>query len=115
MFYILKDGRILNNKGDVGDTECLEVVEYPLPIMINDQVGYVSGFSGNEITYEFKTISNNDIQDIIIEETTEITEQQKIMQTFTDIELRDIKAGIERQLLAQKLADIELRLLGGAE
>lgn len=42
-----------------------------------------------------------------------ITENEIIMQAMADAEIRDFDAHEERKLLAQKLTDIELILLGG--
>lgn len=57
--------------------------------------------------------SINAVTELQLESVPEPTETERIMQGFTDSELRDLEIQQNQELLAQQITDIEVALLGG--
>lgn len=109
MFFITKDGRVLNSKPNEA---YLGVNNYPVPPAKDDLVGYVSGFVDGKVTFEY--VSPVELEEHIIPKAiSQPTTIQQLMQAFSDAEIRDFEAQEERRLLAQQMTDIEVALLGG--
>ena len=74
-------------------------------------------FVKNGVEMVRETFDNGTIieQEIMKSQTEiQLTEQQILMQTLSDWELRSIEEQKDRQLLAQQVSDLELIILGGA-
>ena len=102
MFFVTKNGRVTTIKPD---EDFLEVNEYPVVPYRQGYIGAISGFSGNEVSYTYYPEKVEP----------EPTETERMMQGFTDSELRDLEIQQNQELLAQQITDIEVALLGGGK
>jgi len=113
MVYIYENGRILYspNIPSQDDTEKYIALE-TLPDIgkIDGKIGIITGCDpvSKEVFIEYVEIpSPPKVPD------PEPTETERIMQGFTDSELRDLEIQQNQELLAQQITDIEVALLGG--
>src|SRR5690606_20790629 len=90
----------------------LELEDFPLIPEMANKVGYISGcnIETGEVMFSYNDIPTYEE----IPEGKTLTDTERIMQSFTDAELRDLEIQQNQELLAQQMADIELAMLGGS-
>lgn len=111
MYYVLRDGRVLGDKTPITNEDYLELDEYPATITANGLIGYVSGFSNGKVTYNFVQPNNPPNPEII--KTNKTSEIEILIQAIANTESKNMEIQRGQQLIAQKLTDIELSILGG--
>lgn len=120
MFYIFQDGRILCDselltEDDVGKFIQLEAL--PIIETVDGKTGIITGCNletGKLLIDYVDTPLPDPLPEQLPKQTkSEPTETERIMQGFTDSELRDLEIQQNQELLAQQMTDIEVALLGG--
>lgn len=118
MIYIFEDGRILFDENLITEEDRGKFVEFsskPIISPIDGKIGTIVGVNlkTKEVEVQYFDIIPPAVDPEIPSVVPQLSNIELFMQAMTDSELRDFEIQQGQELLAQKVADIELAMLGG--